>query len=130
MAYCTADDIEEYSNMTFSATTRPTTTALADMITTHEGNINATLQKNSITIPTEGYGFAYLKLTNIYCVLSDAYGANKPGSELTESYRQLCSDRLEEINNNPAIIEPVISTGGATGTVKEPVKYKADGIQW
>jgi len=42
MAYCTVDDIKEYSNITsLSTTTRPTLLAVEDMIDTHGGVINA-----------------------------------------------------------------------------------------
>ena len=130
MAYCTVTDIEQYSNDTYNTESRPTLTAVEGMISNHEGTINAILDTNGITPPTTGYGFTYLKLTNIYCTMADVCRTNNVESEAYKEYSRLCSDNLKELKDNPAIVDSDISSGGASGSEKEDVKYIWDEQQW
>jgi len=117
--------------MTFSATTRPTSTALGDMIESHEGVINSALAKNGITPPTSGYGFTYLKLTNIYCVLAEVYRTDKGNTDTAEAYQTLCNDRMTEIKENPDLISPdIVTDGGVSHSTRPDVKYEWQVDQW
>jgi len=134
MAYCTVDDIKEYSNITsFTTTTRPTLLAVEDMIDTHGGVINAQLARLDIDQPTvvTTAGYKYLKLLNIYCVLADVILTNKGESETVTAYRTLCSNMMNAIADNPDLIQPNSFVDGGTGhSVRPDIVYKWQETQW
>lgn len=141
MAYCDYELVGTLLEVTFSSTSKPTSTKVTELINVIASEINMTLLSKGITVPSPDENFySLLKLMNAYGtagIVGMTYSRNAESvvNTLGADYKKDYKDFIASIKKDPDQYKQVVKTGIASthitdGYTDESVLDNSIGDDW